>query len=172
MVEESGFVFTPPHEAWFRFADCGTYRTRLSGQGIKEMDFAYWDAPRERLAVLEVEDYSGLEMKDHRVERLVAKGKDVLVMLHSAWRGAPAGLGASLGREIPERLRVPSRVQLVFVLKVDGGTRMMARSKMRDKIRRAIRAYAALLDLDGDAALMDQHQAFELGLPLRPSGAI
>jgi|SRR5580700_8587501 hypothetical protein len=172
MVEESGFVFTPPHEAWFRFADCGTYRTRLSGQGIKEMDFAYWDAPRDRLALLEIEDYTGREMKDHRVERLIAKGKDVLVMLHSAWHEVPSELGASLAREIPELLRVRSRVQIVFVLKLDGGTQRMAMSKMRDKIRRAIRAYAALLDMDGDAALMDQHQALEFGLPLRPSGAV
>jgi hypothetical protein len=167
MVEESGFAFTPPDEAWFRFAHLPTYRTRLSGRGIAEMDFAYWDAARDRLVLLEVKDYTGREAPTHLAASLIAKGRDCLIMLQSAWRSGDGGLGASLARELPERLRVPSRVQLIFVLKVDDTTRTRSMKSMRDQVAWSIRAYAELLDLDGNATLMDQDKASKVGLPLR-----
>jgi hypothetical protein len=170
VVEESGFIFTPPDETWCRFARFPTYRTQLSGKGIAEMDFAYWDAVRNRLVLLEVKDYTGREAPTHLVSSLIAKGRDCLMMLQSAWRSSGAGLGASLAADFPERLRVPSRVQLIFVLNVDETTRMRSIKSMRDQVAWSIRAYAELLDLHGDATLMDQDKASKVGLPLRRGG--
>ena len=165
MVQESGFVFSPPNAEWFRFADCPTYQ-KLCGAGISEMDFAYWDAPRDRLVLLEVKDYTGREAPSHLVNSLIAKGRDCLIMLQSVWhRGA--GTGASLCREVPERFRLHSRLHLIFVLKVDDQTRMKPLNEMRDQLTWSIRAYTALLGLEGNATLMDQEKAFSLGLPLR-----
>lgn len=165
MVQESGFDFSPPSGEWFRFADCPTYQ-KLCYAGIAEMDFAYWDAARDRLVLLEVKDYTGREAPTHLVNSLIAKGRDCLIMLQSAWRG-DAGTGASLCHELPERLRRPSRLQLIFVLKVDDQTRMRPLAEMRDQLRWSLRAYTALLGLEGSTTLMDQEQAVRLGLPLR-----
>jgi hypothetical protein len=169
VVEESGFTFTPPGEAWFRFADVPPYRMQLCGRGITEMDFAYWDAVHGCLVLLEVKDYAGREAPTHLVDSLIAKGRDCLIMLQSAWRGGSSGLGVALALALPERLRVRCRVQLVFVLKVDGTTRMPPVNSMRDKLKWSIRAYANLLDLEGNAVLMDQDKASKAGLPLRVS---
>jgi hypothetical protein len=169
VVEESGFTFTPPGEAWFRFAEVPPYRTQLCGRGITEMDFAYWDAVRGCLVLLELKDYAGREAPTHLVDSLIAKGRDCLIMLQSAWRGGNSGLGVDLALALPERLRVRSRVQLIFVLKVDGATRMPPVNAMRDKLKWSIRAYANLLDLEGNAVLMDQDKASKAALPLRAS---
>ncbi|AGP41654.1 hypothetical protein BE04_08630 [Sorangium cellulosum] len=57
MVEESGFDFTPPDVAWSRFEDLPTYR-RLSGAGVAEMDFTYWDPDRGLVVLLEIKGIS------------------------------------------------------------------------------------------------------------------
>ncbi|WP_437763270.1 hypothetical protein WMF27_41910 [Sorangium sp. So ce281] len=168
MVEESGFAFTPPDVAWFRFEDLPTYR-RLSGAGVAEMDFTYWDPGRGRVVLLEVKDYTGRDAPGHLADCLIAKGRDSLVMLQSAWRGGDTGIGATLAGELPERLRVRSRVRLIFVLKVDVATRMKPISTMKDQIAWSIRAYAELLGLTCDTVVMNQDKATALGLPLRVS---
>ncbi|WP_437547113.1 hypothetical protein WME97_44350 [Sorangium sp. So ce367] len=168
MVEESGFAFTPPDMAWFRFEDLPTYR-RLSGAGVAEMDFTYWDPDRGRVVLLEVKDYTGRDAPSHLADCLIAKGRDCLVMLQSAWRGGDTGIGAILAGELPERLRVRSRVRLIFVLKVDAATRMKPISAMKDHIDCAIRAYADLLGLTCDTLVMNQEKASRCGLPLRVS---
>ena len=166
MVQESGFVFSPPGVEWFRFADCPTYK-KLCGASITEMDFAYWDAPRDRLVLLEVKDYTGREAPTHLISSLVAKGRDCLIMLQSAWRG-DTETGASLCLELPERLRSCSRLDLIFVLKVDDQTRMRPINEMRDQLVWSIQAYRKLLGLlGGRTMLMDQQKAFSVGLPLR-----
>jgi hypothetical protein len=166
MVEESGFVFSPSDGAWFRFANCPTYK-RLCGVGICEMDFAYRDPARGHVVLLEIKDYTGRDTPSHLVDSLIAKGRDSLIMLHSVWR-AYAGQGASLRDELPEFFRVPSRLQLIFVLKVDRHTRMMTPlNEMGDQLGWKIRPYLGLLGLEGRAILMDQEKALRIGLPLR-----
>ncbi|KYG08973.1 hypothetical protein BE21_20530 [Sorangium cellulosum] len=168
MVEESGFDFTPPDVAWFRFEDLPTYR-RLSGAGVAEMDFTYWDPDHGRVVLLEVKDYTGRDAPGHLADCLIAKGRDSLVMLQSAWRGGDTAIGAALAGELPERLRVRSRVRLIFVLKADAATRMKPISTMKDRIDWSIRAYAELLGLRCDTLVMDQDKASKCGLPLRVS---
>jgi hypothetical protein len=120
--------------------------------------------------LLEVKDYTaGREAPTHLVDSLIAKGRGCLMMLQSAWRGGAVGLGDDLARALPERLRVRSPVQLIFVLKIDGATRMRPISSMREKLRWSIHACAELLDVKGEAVLMDQDQASKFDLPLRVS---
>lgn len=133
------------------------------------MDYAYWDAPRNRLVLLEVKDYTDREAPRHLLHSLIGKGRDSLVMLQSVWRGSGAGVGAALRREIPERLRLPSRLQLVFVLKADERTRMGPINEMRDQLVSSLRSYMDLLELTGHSTLMNQDKASKIGLPLRAS---
>lgn len=151
-------------------------RSLFSGEIVREegklmfqrgMDVAYWDAPRDRLVLLEVKDYTGREAPTHLISSLVAKGRDCLIMLQSAWRG-DTETGASLCLELPERLRSCSRLDLIFVLKVDDQTRMRPINEMRDQLVWSIQAYRKLLGLlGGRTMLMDQQKAFSVGLPLR-----
>ncbi|KYF82840.1 hypothetical protein BE20_56655 [Sorangium cellulosum] len=168
MVEESGFDFTPPDVAWFRFEDLPSYR-RLSGAGVAERDFTYWDPDRGLVVLLEIKDYTGRDAPGDLAGRLIAKGRDSLVMLQSAWRGGDTRTGATLAGELPERLRVRSSVRLIFVLKVDAATRIKPISTMKDRIAWSIRAYADLLGLRCDTLVMNQDKASEIGLPLRVS---
>jgi hypothetical protein len=133
------------------------------------MDNTYWDPDRGLVVLLEIKDYTGRDTPGDLADCLIAKGRDSLAMLQSAWRGGDTRTGATLAGELPERLRVRSRVRLIFVLKVDAATRMKPISAMKDQIAWSIRAYAELLGLRCDTLVMNQDKASALGLPLRAS---
>jgi hypothetical protein len=163
--EESGLRFTPPGPICFRFADCSTYR-RLSGQAVSEMDICWWDAAKELLVLLELKDYSVHTTSRELVPKLVAKGRDCLVMLHAAWNEL-GDLAKNLRIELPQGCREKRVVRLYFMLKVGDGLTREALAPMKDKLEADIKAYAALLGIwPLRVFLLDHHTAIRHHLPL------
>ena len=100
--EESGLRLTLPDDQHFRFADLAPYRS-LSGQHLKEMDFAWID--QGKLILLEVRSYAQVtetltgpdfmptkgRAAPFRFQALLDKVTDTLLMLAAAWAGTGWG---------------------------------------------------------------------------------
>ena len=101
IFNESGLTLDLPDGLHFRFADLLAYKL-LSGQNLKEMDFAWIDGGK--LFLLEVRSYTQVsttltgadliplkgQAVPHRFEALIDKLTDSLLMLLAAFAGAPA----------------------------------------------------------------------------------
>lgn len=127
---ESGLSLDLPDGEHFRFADLAAYR-RLSGQKLKEMDFAWLHDGR--LWLLEIKDYTKLsdpltradlvpektvagKSKPHRFEGLVGKVADSLMMLLATWASTP--VGGEMANQMPAAARQWLPLKLVVALDV------------------------------------------------------
>ena len=109
----------------FRFEQLQSYRS-LSGQFLKEMDFAW--CYNSRLYLLEVRDYRDLDKTLHlddlvppgggnsprRFSQLIDKLTDSLLMLFSVWAGTQRG--ALLAAELPVLAQRPTSMRLIIAL--------------------------------------------------------
>jgi hypothetical protein len=117
VYEESGLRLDLPDGAHFRWAATASYRP-LSGQSLKEMDFAWIHAGK--LILLEVKDYTQTsatlsptdflpagapQPNPWRFDELVNKITDSLLMLLAGW--SPTPWGQSLAAELPTPARTP-----------------------------------------------------------------
>ena len=164
--EESGLRFTPPSSACFRFADCETYR-RMNGRQLSEMDVGYWDEPHQAIVLLELKDYASREPARALVPKLVAKGRDCLVMLHAVWTEL-GDTARDLRHEMPEAFHMQQKLRLFFVLKAGAeGISKEALTPMRGQLENAIKAYAELLGIRSLVVLLLDHEgAIRRGLPV------
>jgi len=158
---EKDLEITLPDDAFFRFEERPTYARNLCGAALKEMDFAYFDAPAREMILVE---FSSYERSTKPVERkaliaeMIAKGRDSILMLQAAWRGY--GAGRALCSELPEICRKPERLRLCFVLKLTPEQiEKLHMSDTQGLLRSAVRAAAGLLDLDVAVDLMSHRQA-------------
>jgi hypothetical protein len=162
IFEESGLRVALPAEGSFRFADIAAYR-RVSGQAVSEMDVGWLD--RDRLILLELKDYSEHESRQDLRAKLVAKGRDSLVMLHAVWRDL-GDFARALGSELPPGCRAPQKLLLVFVLKTGAaGVPGMGLRSLKEDVQSHISAYAEILGVRSlIVLLLDHHKAIEKGL--------
>lgn len=85
--DEPGFLFNPPNERAFRLSTSGLADT-LKRFGVQEMDFAWWDGPKQTMNLLELKDYTkGTFRADHYVNECAQKATDCLLLLASIWYG-------------------------------------------------------------------------------------
>lgn len=163
---ESGLRFTPPTQVCFRFSDGPTYK-RLCGRAISEMDVCWWDEAKQTLFLLELKDYSAREPARELLPKLVAKGRDCLVMLNAAC-GEGSDAARQLRSELPEACGRRQKLRFFFVLKVGSeGLTREALNPMKDKLENDIKAYAELLGFGAVVVLLLDHAtAIAKKLPL------
>jgi hypothetical protein len=168
VFEESGFRVELPEDTGFRFADLRSYRA-LAGRSISEMDFGWIHAEAGALCLMEVKDYSEREPPSHLLPKLIAKGRDCLLLLQAAWSEL-SGVGRDLRSDLPAPCRDRRRVRLFFVLKRDPAlpppeARLM--QTMQDKLKAAVGGYADILGAQLSLLrLMDQERAIQMRLPI------
>ncbi len=111
---ESGLVFTLPDGACFRFESLNTYNT-LSGQGLREMDFGWWDR-NGSLSLLEVFSRGAigrLGSADGLSSVCISKIVDSILMLSAMWLGTKTG--NCMQNEISQSFPVFREPEPVFI---------------------------------------------------------
>ena len=170
VVSESGIeVSLPP--GCFRFAEMDAYRS-LSGQGVKEIDFGWWDASGRRLVLLEVK---GREVWDapppaspheHLLEVCAQKAVDTLLMLSASWLGT--AIGSALRQGLPPEAQTypgDGRVKLVFLIDVPDQKRELLIA-VRDDLNARLRGKLALFGIRV-VTVVTLETAEKMGLPVR-----
>lgn len=152
---ESGLILDLPDGQHFRFADLSAYRS-LSGQHLKEMDFAWLSGGK--LFLLEVRSYAqltstltgadfvptkGLPAPD-RFQVLVDKVTDSLLMMLAAW--ADTVKGQSLKNDLPLGARVKLPLKLVIAIDLPSNL-VIHLQVLRDSLNARLRGRIALADL-------------------------
>lgn len=158
---ESGLTFDLPDGQHFRFSALAAYQ-RLSGQHLKEMDFA-WVADG-KLYLLEVRSYAQVgsalagtdlvapvgQAKPHRYEALIDKITDSLLLLLSAW--ANTHTGQSIKAELPAVARARLPLKLVVALELPASLTVHL-PVLRDSLNERMRGRMALADVRSVAIL-------------------
>lgn len=174
-VEESGLRLGFPAGQSFRFQQLTGYR-RLSGQSLKEMDFAWHH--KTTLYLLEVRDYRDLEQSLHREDlvptdhktspyrfrELVDKVTDSLMMLLAA--RAKTKRGQSLAAEMPDYAKSRTELRLIIALGLPPNLRVHL-TALRHAINARLRGRIALADVAAVSVLDYEHlreRAPQLGL--------
>jgi hypothetical protein len=108
---EGHFSIELPEDRSFRLESCDTY-VQISGKGVKEMDFGWIEAEGRTLWLMEFKDYDHQEAPDpereHLVDNLSTKVRDVLTMVATAW--AETDFGEHLHRDLRDTCsRFPDR---------------------------------------------------------------
>lgn len=155
IYNESGLTFDLPDGQHFRFSELAAYK-RLSGQHLKEMDFA-WVA-QGKLFVLEVRSYAQISSplagadfvavnggaKPHRYQALIDKLTDSLLMLLAAWADTDLGQSIKAGLPVAARSRLP--LKLVIALDLPAGLTVHL-PVLRDSLNQRMRGRMALADV-------------------------
>jgi len=85
---EGHFTVELPEDRSFRLETCDAY-VKISGKGVKEMDFGWIESESRTLWLMEFKDYDHVEAPDpdreHLVETLSAKVRDALTMIATGW---------------------------------------------------------------------------------------
>jgi hypothetical protein len=152
---ESGLILDLPDGQHFRFADLPPYKS-LSGQHLKEMDFA-WLADG-KLFLLEVRSYAQVTLTltgsdflptkgqpaPYRFDVLIDKVTDSLLMMLAAW--ADTAQGQAIRDALPAGARV--RLPLKLVIAVDLPTKLVVHLQgLRDSLNERLRGRIALADV-------------------------
>jgi len=155
LYNESGLTFDLPDGQHFRFAQLAAYK-RLSGQHLKEMDFA-WVA-HGKLFVLEVRSYTQVsntlagadlvalsgESKPYRYEALIDKLTDSLMLLLAAWADTDFGKSIKAGLPVAARSRLPLKLVIALDLPADLTVHLPV---LRDSLNERMRGRMALADV-------------------------
>lgn len=152
---ESGLSLNLPDGQHFRFADLPAYR-KLSGQHLKEMDFAWLD--KGKLFLLEVRSYAQVtttltgadflpvkgQAAPDRYQVLVDKVTDSLLMMLAAW--ADSAQGQNLKKSLPAGAR--ARLPLKLVIAIDLPANLVVHLQgLRDSLNERLRGRTALADV-------------------------
>lgn len=161
IIEESGLRITFPDVSCFRFQDLSLYRS-LSGQSLKEMDFAWcYDS---RIHLLEIRDYrqidSVLNLHDlvpsspgaapRRFAQLIDKVTDSLLLLLASWAGTQKG--SQLLSELPITAQQMTPIRLVIALGLPENLNIHL-GTLREAINARLKGRVALADVTRIAVL-------------------
>ena len=155
LYNDSGLTFDLPDGQHFQFAQLAAYK-RLSGQHLKEMDFA-WVA-QGKLYMLEVRSYAQVgstlagadlvamsgDAKPYRFEALIDKLTDSLMMLLAAWADTAVGQSIKAGLRVAARSRLP--LKLVIALDLPAALTVHL-PVLRDSLNERMRGRMALADV-------------------------
>lgn len=159
---ESGLRVELPAGQHFRFADLPAYKP-LSGQRLKEMDFAWIE--NGKLYLLEVRSYVDMvdllapadfvPAKDqptpYRFQALIDKVTDSLLMMLAVW--ADTEHGGKIGASFP--LAARARLPLKLIIAVDLPEHLVVHLQaLRDSLNERLRGRISLADI-GNIAVMD-----------------
>ncbi len=151
-----------PDEQHFRFADLPAYKP-LSGQHLKEMDFAWIE--NGKLYLLEVRSYADmaeplpiadlLPTKDqptpYRFQALVDKVTDSLLILLAIWAGSDRGKDFGNSLPISAKTRLPLKLVVALDIPAHLSVHLLA---LRDKLNERLRGRISLVDVR-NVILMD-----------------
>lgn len=154
--EESGLRLTLPDDQHFRFADLAPYRS-LSGQHLKEMDFAWIDG-QGRLILLEVRSYAQVtetltgpdfmptkgRAAPFRFQALLDKVTDTLLMLAAVWSGT--AWGRTLSPLLPLEARQPLPLKVVIAVDLPPALTVHLQG-LRDSLNARLQGRLALVDV-------------------------
>lgn len=179
-ILESGLLFEPGDEDWFRFECCSGFKP-LKGLGVMEMDFGWYASKTQTPWLIELRDYSqsgnpeGLHSQqslDYLIRECVEKAKDSLLLLGSVWYGLPKKV--QLAPDLPAAfLRLPTSdraLKLAFVVKTDEPKSfLLATQALKDRLNGKLNGQRELLGIRDrcEVLLMDHQTAIGSGLPLR-----
>ncbi len=152
---ESGLEVTLPDGEHFRFESLASY-VSLSGQHVKEMDFAWLHDGK--LWLLEVKDFKQVtdpltigdfigtkgQPAPRRFEELVTKITDSLLMLMAAW--AHTGWGSALKAELPAKARKPLPLRLIVAIELPA-TLAVHLGALKTALNDRLRGRAAMADV-------------------------
>ena len=179
-ILESGLLFEPGDEDWFRLADYAGFKS-LKDIGVHELDFGWFDRKHNILWLIELKDYSETggasdpqkqQIVDYLDREFVDKAKDCLLVLGSVWHHLPKkallepGL-PPLCRQMPSQDR---RLKLAFVVKTDDPQRFSeSAGPLLNRLRNKIKGQCELLGIREycEVFLFDHDTAIQSGLPLR-----
>lgn len=159
---ESGLRLDLPVGQHFRFADLAAYQS-LSGQHLKEMDFAWIDAGK--LFLLEVRSYAQItttltgadfvptkgQPVPFRFEALINKITDSTLMLMAAWAGT--AWGRQLKAELPASAQAPMPLKLVVAVELPAPLTVHLQS-LRDSLNARLKGRIAVANVP-TVALID-----------------
>lgn len=165
---ESGIRFKLPDGSYFRLCDIEAYR-KLSGQNLKEMDFGWWDEKLGKLFLLEVKEYRDFENKTKystRINELVKKATDALMIFSSVWSGTAKG--GEIGKHLPQKaVKFPGagKVHLIFLLNLRGEEIPIT---AKDEINSKLKGILSLFDIKR-ASVVNLEKAIKMNLPVEPA---
>lgn len=177
---ESGLRLDLPNGQHFRFADLAPYQT-LSGQHLKEMDFAWVDSGK--LFLLEVRSYAHitqpLSLADFvpvqnrpdpfRFSALIDKVTDSVLMMLGAW--ADTTWGQQLKAQLPAAAHARMPLKLVVAVELPAPLRVHLQG-LRDSLNARLRGRVALADVRNvvliDYARLVSHPVFKGFVALQP----
>jgi hypothetical protein len=166
IYQESGLMINLPDEQSFRFQDHPAYQ-KLKGKGLSEMDFAWWDATKNILWLLDVKDYSHLlpaeKLPDYLLAKLSNKVIDSLLIMSAIWSNTQQGL--NLKMYLPESCQITQPLKIVFVFKITNQTIKASLSPLKTKLVNSLQGKLLLFDLK-NVTLVDHEIAIKMGLPL------
>ena len=159
---ESGLCLDLPDGQHFRFADLAAYKP-LSGQHLKEMDFAW--VHEGKLILLEVRSYSQVTATltggdfapvkgkplPHRYEALIDKLTDSLLMLLATWADTDYGKSIKTGLPAAAQSRLPLKLVVAVELPAHLAVHLPG---LRDSLNQRMRGRIALADVPS-VALID-----------------
>jgi hypothetical protein len=170
IFEESGLRITLPDRDSFRFQDCPSYKT-LNGKNLSEIDFCWWDLTKNTLWLLELKDYSHLtpseKLPNHLLEKLTNKVTDSLLILSSVWSGSLQG--QKICAELPTFCHTfpiqPSKIKIVFVLKITSPHLKLELSPLKTRLRDKLGGRLQLFDVT-HVTLVDHETAIKMLPPI------
>jgi len=123
-ISDTGLDLILPDSNYFRFQDCGTYKSLSGKGGLKEMDVCWLDVSEPRLFVIELkswlqflenDEYNKDHGKLHRAFDIIQKLKDTIIILNAIDLKTTKSLGFSdcISFKIPKRKK--------FVVLVNAG---------------------------------------------------
>jgi hypothetical protein len=152
---ESGLRLELPAGQHFRFADLAPYKA-LSGQNLKEMDFAWVHAGQ--LFLLEVRSYSQVtttltgadfvpvkgQPAPHRFQALIDKITDSTLMLLAAWAGS--AWGQQIKAELPVSAQSVMPLKLVIAVELPSALTMHLPG-LRDSLNARLQGRVGVVDV-------------------------
>lgn len=163
IFNESGFRIVLPENCYFRFENIGIYK-RLSGQGLKEMDFCWWNEDNGTLYLLEVFNKYVLSKYVERdgniggfLKYIVDKTTDSLLMLASAW--IPTESGNEILQELPTNCQGypgPNSISINFLIRGQHDAALI--SNLHDRFRGLVLGKTKIFDSEM-VAVLDYEQA-------------
>ncbi len=173
LIQESGLLFDPRENEFFRFEEAAYFRKVFKGRGLCEMDFGWWDAKDQVLHLLELKDYSVKPLPPNFVDELVQKATDCLLLLGSIYYGLPhaEGIKGDVPSACHAKPQRPASLQMTFVLKTSAKDHALALQPMRDAVTNRLAGRLELLDLRQAAkvVIVDHWLAQAMKIPISPA---
>ena len=171
VIQEKGFQgkfqLTLTNVDYFRIDKINPHK-RLTNCHLKDIDVCWLEPSTQVLYLMEFKDYANPHFLanssiDEKLEELIAKATDVLLILASVWSNSKKGQEHK--QEIPESCCViPRKIKFFFVLKLITTQIQNDIPAITTMLRNRLQGRAALFDIDvaNDVVIIDLQQASQI----------